>query len=144
MSVQKRRLKAKEITTTDATPTPILVLPELPQDGAFALSAIVIARNVTTGAVVAFWPLNGGTIVGGTVTQCGGTAQAPACKTAPADGGTAQGFAPRGCSSTTNGAGLTAALAVNGRVAELVVTGIAGTSILWAVAGDLLIQSSVP
>lgn len=46
--------------------------------------------------------------------------------------------------SLTTGAGLTAAFAVNGRVAELVVTGIAATPILWAVTGDLTIQSNVP
>lgn len=99
MSVKRRTLKSKESTTTDATPTPILVLPQLPQDGAFVFRGTVIARNVTTGAVVGFFPLNSGTIVGGVVTQSGGTGQAPPCKTAPADGGTAQGFAPPGCSA---------------------------------------------
>ena len=142
MSVYRRRLKARETTTKDATPTPILVLPQLPQDGAFALNAIVIARNTATGAVVGFVSLNSGAIVGGTITQTGGTPQAAPCRTTPADGGTAQGFAPPGCSTKANGAGLTAALTVNGRVAELVVTGLAGTSILWATAADLLTESS--
>jgi hypothetical protein len=144
MSAHRRQLKASETTTTDNTPTPILVLPQLPQNGAFVLSARVIAKNVATGAVVVFCPLNSGTIVNGTITQSGGTPQAAPCKTAPADGGTAQGFAPPGCSTTTDGTGLTVALDDNSRVAELVVTGLVGTPIVWAVAGDLLIQSSVP
>src|SRR5262245_18145396 len=108
MSVMRRQLKARETTTADETPTPILVLPQLPVDGSFAFRGIIIARNTTTGAVVVSLPVNSGTIVGGTITQTGGTPQAVPCRTAPADGGTAQGFAPRGCSSTTNGAGLTA------------------------------------
>jgi hypothetical protein len=142
MGVTRRQLKAKETTTKDATPTPILVLPQLPQDGGFVFRGIVIARNIASGAVVAFLPVNSGTIIGAVVTQSGGTAQAVPCKTAPVDGGTAQGFAPPGCSSLPTGAGLTLGFAVNGRVAELVVTGLDAMPILWAVVGDLTIQSN--
>ena len=118
------------------------MLPQLPLNGSFAFRATVIARNTATGAVVDFFSLNGGTIVAGAITQSGGTGQAPPCNTAPADGGTAQGFAPPGCSTLTTGAGLTAAFAVNGRVAELVVTGLAGTSILWSVMSSLVTETN--
>lgn len=144
MGVTRRQLKAKETTTVDAMPTPILTLPQLPLDGSFAFRGTVIARKIATGAVVTFQPVNSGSIVAGTVTQTGGTAQAFACRTAPADGGTAQGFAPPGCANLTTGAGLTVGFAVNGRVAELVVTGLAGTPILWAVTADLSLQANVP
>ena len=117
-------------------------MPQLPLNGGFAHRATVIARNTASGAVVDFFALNSGTIVNGVVTQSGGTGQASPCNTAPADGGTAQGFAPPGCSTLTTGAGLTAAFAINGRVAELVVTGLAGTSILWSVMTYLVIESN--
>jgi hypothetical protein len=144
MSMKRRHLKSIESTTTDATPTPILVLPQLPEDGSFAFRGTVLARNVTTGAVVTFFPVNSGSITGGTVTQNGGTSHAAPCKTAPADGGTAQGFAPPGCSTLTTGAGLTVGFAISGRVAELVVTGLVATPIRWALTGDLTLQSNAP
>jgi hypothetical protein len=142
-SVTRRKLKTgRPTTTTDNTLTPIMALPVLPANGSFSYKGTVIARNANTGAVVAFFPFNSGTIISGTVTQSGGGGQAAPCKTAPSDGGATQGFAPPGVSSNGAGNGLTVGLALNGNVGELVVTGIAATTILWCADLDLTLQSN--
>jgi hypothetical protein len=129
-------------TTSDATPTDLLTLPVFPANGSFTLSGTVIARAPAGDQVTAFFPLNSGNIAASAITQSGGRADAAPCPTAPSDGGVAQGFAPRGCSTTTDGLGLTMPLNLHGQIASLVVVGQAGTVITWS--WDLTLVTVTP
>lgn len=141
MSVQERQFKGTA-TTIDATPTDLFTLTDLPPVGGFMLSGTIVARALVGGLqTTTFFPANTGTIVAGAVSQSAGRDQAPPCLTSPADGGTAQGFAPPGCSTLTNGAGTTTPLDVTGVVAALSVVGIVDVPITWTWDVTLVVVS---
>jgi hypothetical protein len=115
------------IRTTDDTPTRAICIPLLPQDGAFSITGTILAvDDLTTRSSVEFHPRFGGSIVGGKVTEN----DTGALAMEPQDGGAAQKWAP-GALKTT----------ITGRQMEILVTGIAGKTIDWGWALELVTLS---
>lgn len=130
MSIVERHFQGTA-TTSRAVRTELFALPALPTDGSFVLTGTIMARSQRSGLVTTFFPVNSGTIVRRSVSQSAGGPGASPCTTSPADGGAAQGFSPFGCSTASDGLGLTTPLDVRGRVAAMSVVGIEGTDITW-------------